>query len=163
MASSRSKISDTGVIQILWHCLNGHYIVKGDHMVCCFCYSKNWSLFFEDGNERTVRVNGEQYRQMLQTFRGALSRDDIWSQQDGATAHTARDILQLLRNFFPRRIISRFGDINWPTRSPDPTAPDLFLRLHLKARVFQTRPHAIQDLKNRTQSEVQEINENPGL
>lgn len=119
--------------------------------------------FFEDGNERAVTVNGERYRQMLQTFRGALNRDDMWFQQDGATAHTARDTLRLLRNFFPGRIISRFGDINWPARSPDLTAPDFFLWGHLKARVFQTRPHSIQDLKNRIQAEVQEINETPGL
>ncbi|KAJ4441354.1 hypothetical protein ANN_11209 [Periplaneta americana] len=78
-------------------------------------------------------------------------------------AHTARDKLRLLRNFFPGCIISRFGNIDWPARSPDLTAPDFFLWGHLKARDFQTRPHSIQDLKNRIQAEVQEINETPGL
>ncbi|KAJ4441392.1 hypothetical protein ANN_11247 [Periplaneta americana] len=119
--------------------------------------------FFEDGNERAVTVNGERYRQMLQTFKGALNRDDMRFQQYGATIHTARDTLRLLINFFPGRIISWFGDINWPARSPDLTAPDFFLWGHLKARVFQTRSHSIQDLKNRIQAEVQEINETPGL
>ena len=64
---------------------------------------------FEDGNERAITVNGELYQQMLQTFRGALKRDDIWFQQDGAVAHTARHTPQLLRNFIPGCIISRFG------------------------------------------------------
>ena len=32
---------------------------KGDRMVCCFCSSHNWSLFFEDRNERDVTANGD--------------------------------------------------------------------------------------------------------
>ena len=82
--------------------------------------------FFEDVNERAVKVNGERYRQMLHRFRGALNRDDIWFQQDGATALTARYTLRLLKNFFPGRKISRSGDINWPARSQDLTAADFF-------------------------------------
>ncbi|KAJ4447298.1 hypothetical protein ANN_09302 [Periplaneta americana] len=62
-----------------------------------------------------------------------------------------------------RRIISRFGDTNWPARSPDLTGPDFFLWGNLKAGVFQVRPHSIQDLKKRIEAEVQEINETPGL
>ena len=50
----------------------------------------------------------------------------------------------------------------WSARSLDLTAPDFFLWGHPKTRVFQTRPHSIQDLKNRIQAEVQEIDETPG-
>ncbi|KAJ4452095.1 hypothetical protein ANN_03611, partial [Periplaneta americana] len=73
--------------------------------------------FFGDGNERAVTVNGERYRQKLQTFRGALNRDDMWFQQDEATAHTARDTLLLLRNFFPGRIRSVLRGRRYATRS----------------------------------------------
>jgi hypothetical protein len=52
---------------------------------------------------------------------------ELWFQQDGATAHTARASMALLRERFPGRVISRFGDINWPPRSQDLTAPDFFL------------------------------------
>ena len=52
------------------------------------------------------------------------NRVGMWFQQDGATAHTARESMQLLRQRFNRRIISRFGDVNWPSRSPDLTSPD---------------------------------------
>lgn len=45
--------------------------------------------------------------------------DDIWFQQDGATCHTAREIIQLLHKAFPGRVISRFGDPNWSPRSCD--------------------------------------------
>ena len=48
-------------------------------------------------------------------------------QQDGATTHTARPTMALLREIFGDRIISRFSDINWPPLPPDLTAPDFFL------------------------------------
>ena len=47
-------------------------------------------------------------------------------QQDGATAHTAVISIAALRLLFPQWVISRFGDVSWPPRSPDLTAPDFF-------------------------------------
>ena len=49
-----------------------------------------------------------------------------WFQQDGATAHTARLSMNTLRAAFPGRLLSRFGDIQWPINSPDLTAADFF-------------------------------------
>ena len=40
-------------------------------------------------------------------------------QQDGATAHTAHQSMPTVRNMFPGQLISRFGDVPWPHRSPD--------------------------------------------
>ena len=100
---------------------------------------------------------------MLHTFRGALNGDDIWFQQDGATAHTARDTLLLMRNFFLGCIISRLG------LSTDRLDPQIWQLLTSfcgdtsKQRTFQPRPHPIQDLKKRIQAEVQEINVSPSL
>jgi hypothetical protein len=69
---------------------------------------------------------------MLQTFfveelRREMNRNEIWFQQDGATTHNAGETMEMLRNLFPRHLISRFGDFNWPARSPDLSPPDLFL------------------------------------
>jgi hypothetical protein len=47
-----------------------------------------------------------------------------WFQQDGETAHTARASMALLREVFPGRVLSNLGDINWPPRSPNLTAPE---------------------------------------
>jgi len=47
-------------------------------------------------------------------------------EQDGATAHTAVISIVAFRRLFPQRAISRFGDVPWPPRSPDLTAPDFF-------------------------------------
>jgi len=51
----------------------------------------------------------------------------VWFQQDGATAHTAQNLMAVVRGMFPQRVISRFGDVEWPPRSPDLSACDFFL------------------------------------
>ncbi|PNF28054.1 hypothetical protein B7P43_G12273, partial [Cryptotermes secundus] len=35
----------------------------------------------------------------------------MWFQQDGATAHTARASMEIALRMFPQHVISRFGDI----------------------------------------------------
>jgi hypothetical protein len=44
----------------------------------------------------------------------------------GVTAHAARLSVNTLRAAFPERLLSRFGDIQWPSISPDLTAADFF-------------------------------------
>ncbi|GFU99571.1 transposable element Tc3 transposase [Trichonephila clavipes] len=51
---------------------------------------------------------------------------ELWFQQDGATCHTARATIDLLKDTFGDRLISRFGPVNWPPRSCDLTPLDLF-------------------------------------
>jgi len=51
----------------------------------------------------------------------------VWFQQDGATAHTARASMSVLREMFPQHVISRGGDIPWPACSNDLSACDNFL------------------------------------
>ncbi|KAJ4447741.1 hypothetical protein ANN_09749 [Periplaneta americana] len=59
---------------------------------------------------------------------------------------------------FPGRIISRFGDIAWPPRSPDLTAADYFLRGYLKSRVYRNKPRTIIQLKQNIRNEINAIN-----
>jgi hypothetical protein len=56
-------------------------------------------------------------------------------------------------------VISRFGDIAWPARSPDVTVPDFFLWGFLKDHVFRRRIMTIQELKQATVDEVAAIDE----
>ena len=72
----------------------------------------------------------------------------MWFQQDGATAHTARDTMQLLREHFPERLISLRGDLPWPARSPDLTPCDFFLWGYLKSIVYNDHPQTLFHLKN---------------
>ena len=55
-----------------------------------------------------------------------------------------RNSMAAVREMFGT-VISRFGDIAWPVRSPDLTVPDFFLRAFLKDRVFQWRIMTIQN------------------
>jgi len=55
-----------------------------------------------------------------------------------------------LRRFFPQQVISRFGDVPWPPRSPDLTAPDFFLWDYLKSKAYSTRPTDLNALKDIT-------------
>ncbi|GFS91887.1 hypothetical protein TNCV_1930681 [Trichonephila clavipes] len=48
-------------------------------------------------------------------------------QQDGATCHTARATIDLLKDTFGDRLISRFGPVNWRPRSCDLTPLDYFM------------------------------------
>ncbi|GFS95160.1 hypothetical protein TNCV_2705061 [Trichonephila clavipes] len=44
---------------------------------------------------------------------------ELWFQQDGATCHTARAIIDLLKDTFGDRPNFRFEPANWPPRSCD--------------------------------------------
>ena len=81
-------------------------------------------------------------------------KHDMWFQQDGATAHTARATIQLLRQIFEGRIISHSCDISWPSRSPDLTTPDFFLWGYLKEKVYVNKPKTLQQLKNNIWAEI---------
>lgn len=105
--------------------------------------------FFEE-NERAVTVNSERYVNMIENFfLPTLGEIDIriWFQQDGATAHTARNAMRVLRENFPGRLISLRGDLTWPARSPDLTPCDFFLWGYLKSIVYTDRPRTIPQLK----------------
>ncbi|GFW84248.1 uncharacterized protein TNCV_4879111 [Trichonephila clavipes] len=52
---------------------------------------------------------------------------ELWFQQDGATCHTARATIDLLKDTFGERLISSLGPVNWPPRSCDLTLLDYFL------------------------------------
>jgi len=78
----------------------------------------------------------------------------LWFQQDGATANTAVISIAAFRSLFPQRKIYRFGDVPWPPRSPDLTAPDFFLWGYLKSKVYSTRPTDLHALKEKIQEEI---------
>ncbi|GFU59771.1 hypothetical protein TNCV_4467661 [Trichonephila clavipes] len=72
----------------------------------------------------------EQDMEELESLDPVQSEDritELWFQQDGATCHTARATIDLLKDTFGDRLISRFGPVNWPPRSCDLTLLDYFL------------------------------------
>ncbi|GFU49465.1 hypothetical protein TNCV_2308281 [Trichonephila clavipes] len=65
-----------------------------------------------------VTVNGDRYRAMITNFFiPELNNHDLqelWFQQDGATCQTARATIDLLKDMFGDRLISRFGPVKMP-------------------------------------------------
>ncbi|GFV57461.1 uncharacterized protein TNCV_1609061 [Trichonephila clavipes] len=72
--------------------------------------------FFKNDEGHNVTVNGDQYRAMITNcFIPELNNHDVqdlWFQQDGATCHTARATIDLLKDTFGDCLISRFGPVN---------------------------------------------------
>ncbi|GFY09718.1 retrovirus-related Pol polyprotein from transposon 17.6 [Trichonephila clavipes] len=72
--------------------------------------------FFKNDEGHNVTVNGDRYRAMITNFFiPELNNHDVkelWFQQDGATCHTARASIDLLKDTFGERLISRFGPVN---------------------------------------------------
>ncbi|GFS57666.1 putative DD41D transposase [Trichonephila clavipes] len=72
--------------------------------------------FFKNDEGHNVTVNGDRYTAMITNFFiPELNNHDVqelWFQQDGATCHTARATIDLLKDTFGDRLISRFGPVN---------------------------------------------------
>ncbi|GFX13791.1 uncharacterized protein TNCV_1718991 [Trichonephila clavipes] len=96
--------------------------------------------FFKNDEGHNVTVNGDQYRAMITNFFiPELNNHDVqelWFQQDGAACHTAHATIDLLKDTFGDRLISRFGPVNWPPRSCDLTPLDYFLWGYVKSLVY---------------------------
>jgi len=121
--------------------------------------------FFEE-DDVTVTVNSDLYCAILQNFfqpqlgeifNDQHGADNVWFHQDGATAHTSRRSLSLLREMFPGHVISLRGDIGWLPRSPDFTPCHFFLWGYLKANVYERRPVTLEPLKEAIRQEVAAI------
>ena len=80
----------------------------------------------------------------------------MWFQQDGATCHTPDATMHILQERFEGRVISRRGDVNWPTRSCDLAPLDFFLWGFLKSQVYANKLQSIDAIKvNITKAIVQ--------
>ena len=86
-----------------------------------------------------------------------MMNKNVYFQQDGATAHTAKRTIELIKKKFDGKLISKFGDINWPPRSPDLTPCDFFLWGYLKSRVYCNKPPSIFALQKNIRKEVRSM------
>ncbi|GFV51830.1 uncharacterized protein TNCV_1321861 [Trichonephila clavipes] len=144
MATSTNKTAAFGV-KLIHKCMSKHrYIQKN----CLFgaLYGLVES-FFKNDEGHNVTVDGDQYRAMITNFFiPELNNHDVqelWFQQDGATCHTARATIDLLKDTLGDRLISRFGPVNWPPRSCDLTPLDYFLWGYVKSLVYADKPQTL--------------------
>ena len=110
--------------------------------------------WFEDSRGRTVTVNGECYREVLNRIHEDLNqlytpnqKRFLWFQQDGATPHTAHVIMAHLRTLFGNRIWSLQAQLESFLHSPDLEPLDFFFWGAAKAEVYKEKPHFLRQLK----------------
>ncbi|GFU99624.1 transposable element Tc3 transposase [Trichonephila clavipes] len=109
--------------------------------------------FFKNDEGHNVTVNGDRYRALITNFFfiPKLNNHDVqelWFQQDGATCHIARATVDLLKDTFGDRLISRFGPVNCPPSSCDLTPLDYFLWGYVKSFVYADKPQTLDHLED---------------
>ena len=84
---------------------------------------------------------------------------NMWFQQDGATAHTAHESITIVRNMFPWHLISCFGDVPWPSRSPDLSTCDFLFGGGgvVKISCLRSQAPTLNDLKEAIRHEIRPI------
>ncbi|GFY02113.1 putative DD41D transposase [Trichonephila clavipes] len=131
--------------------------------VCCALWAGGiiGPYFFKNDEDHNVTVNGDRYTAMIANFFiPELNNHDVqklWFQQDGATCHTARATIDLLKDTFGDRLISRFGPVNWPPRSCDLTPLDYFLWGYVKSLVYADKPQTLDHLEDNIRRVIADI------
>ncbi|GFW96140.1 DUF4817 domain-containing protein [Trichonephila clavipes] len=117
--------------------------------------------FFKNDEGHNVTVNGDRYRAKITNFFiPELNNHDVQElsfRQDGATCHTARATIDLLKDTFGDRLISRFGPVNWPPRSCDLTPLDYFLWGYVKSLVYADKPQTLDHLEDNIRRVIADI------
>ncbi|GFV89157.1 uncharacterized protein TNCV_4913561 [Trichonephila clavipes] len=92
---------------------------------------------------------------IINFFIPELNNHDV--QQDGATCHTARATIDLLKDTFGDRLILRFGPVNWPPRSCDLIPLDYFLWDYVKSLVYADKPQTLDHLEDNIRRVIADI------
>ncbi|GFV50171.1 uncharacterized protein TNCV_146901 [Trichonephila clavipes] len=82
---------------------------------------------------------------------------ELWFQTDGATCHTARATIDLLKDTFGDHLISRFGPVNWSPRCCDLTPLDFFLWGYVKSLVYADKPQTLDHLEDNIRRVIADI------
>ncbi|GFW40683.1 putative DD41D transposase [Trichonephila clavipes] len=116
------------------------------------------------GVVRLLGVEGVGCREMHRRMKAVYgeyslchSSVELWFQQDSATCHTAHATIDLLKDTFGDRLISRFGPVNWPPRSWDLTSLDYFLWGYVKSLVYADKPQTLDHLEDNIRRVIADI------
>ena len=110
-----------------------------------------WPFLFENPNDEAITVNEYRYEEMLNEYLiplvDTVDLVEHFFQQDGATWHTTKSNMEVLRTRFLGKWISQIGDIEWPERSLDLSSFDSSLWAYLKGKVYRNKPKSMNELK----------------
>ncbi|GFW62410.1 uncharacterized protein TNCV_290841 [Trichonephila clavipes] len=77
--------------------------------------------------------------------------------RSGATCLTSRATVDLLKDMFGDRLISRFGPVNWPPRSCDLTPLAYFLSGYVMSLVYADKPQTLDHLEDKIHRIIADI------
>ena len=95
-------------------------------------------------------INADNYLEILEKTVipfADVQYEEVVFQQDGAPAHYANKVRNLLNEKFPGTWIGRRVSIEWPARSPDLSPLDFFFWGVMKDRVYTEKFKTLEDLK----------------
>ncbi|GFT19275.1 transposable element Tc3 transposase [Trichonephila clavipes] len=132
------------------------YYNEGDaFLLRIIAIDKKWVRVYEPGLKR--QSNGWHHRVSPRAQKLRLKSSRVQFQQDGATCHTARATIDLLKDTFGDCLISRFGPVNWPPRSCDLTPLDYFLWGYVKSLVYEDKPQTLDHLEDNIRRVIADI------
>ena len=145
-----------------WSVSNPYFVVdsksQGAEKIMAFVCMVNGIvlpvIWHVDEDGKPISVNSERYRKVFkEEVLPCLPEDlldQLWWMQDGATAHTANESMNLLRETFGERIISRlaskFGGVEWPSHSPDLNPLDYSFWSQAMSKVWKAKCETIEEL-----------------
>jgi hypothetical protein len=107
--------------------MTGEVIVECRYMFVSFVYKLNVYFIHTPSFSSSNLWYHKPVRNLSPYVRRFPVHENTRFQQDRATSLTARVTMNLLKDLFPNRLISRNGDVQWPPRSPDLSSCDYFL------------------------------------
>ena len=117
--------------------------------------------FFIEGNlNRHDMIVEEGFPVLVQHFNEQMQDEHferLWWAQDGAPAHRADIVQDLLQEIFPGRVITCDEDNDWPARFPDLTLCDFFLWGYIKSKIFTSPPRSLAFLRQRIVDEFNNL------
>ncbi|GFV12898.1 putative transposable element, partial [Trichonephila clavipes] len=112
-------------------------------------------ILFSD--EAHFWLNGYVNKQNCRIWSGANPQVyELWFQQDGATCHTARATIDLLKTF-GGRLIYVLWPVNWPPRSCDLLPLDYFLWGYVSHLVYADKPQTLGKLTELTEGNIRRV------
>ncbi|GFT58684.1 putative transposable element [Trichonephila clavipes] len=115
--------------------------------------------FFKTDESHNVTVNGDRYRAMITNFfipeLNNHGVQELWFHQNKHVTQLV--IIDLLKDMFGDRLISRFGPVNWTPRSCDLTPLDYFLWGYVKSLVYADKPQTLDLLEDNLRRVIADI------
>ncbi|GFW14181.1 DUF4817 domain-containing protein [Trichonephila clavipes] len=81
----------------------------------------------------------------------------MMSRSCGSNKTAQHVTIDLLKDTFGDRLISRFGPVNWPPRSCDLTPLNYFLWGHVKSLVYADKPQTLDHLEDNIRRVIADI------